>query len=507
MLVNGVDVREQELEQLWSALGLVPQAAYLFSGTVASNLRFGNADATDAELWHALEVAQASDFVSTMPGGLDAAIDQGGTNVSGGQRQRLSIARALVKAPPVYLFDDCFSALDAATDARLRAALRDETRDAAVLIVAQRVSTIMHADRIIVLDEGRVVGMGTHQELRRDLRSLSRDRRLPARRGRRSMMGRPGGGMRMGAMGAGGAPLEKSKDFWGTLRRLLRRLGPDRFRILVALGLRRGLGRVHRERPEDPRQRDERALQRRDREALASGGHEEPGDRLASCARREPDRQHDLGDERYAREGRRHRTSSARCSASPLSSTSPGAAFNYGQGYLLAGVAQRAMFGLRREVEEKLARLPLRYFDSHPHGDILSRVTNDIDNLTTTVQQGLSQLLTSILTICGVLGMMFWISPILAAVSAVTIPLAIVVTFLIARRSQVQFAHPVGSDRRPERSRRRDPHRTLPRPGLRTTDRPRSRSSPGRTNASTRRAFARSSFLGSSSPRCSSSPT
>jgi ATP-binding cassette subfamily B multidrug efflux pump len=116
-----------------------------------------------------------------------------------------------------------------------------------------------------------------------------------------------------------------------------------------------------------------------------------------------------------------------------------GAAFNYGQGFLLAGVAQRAMFGLRREVEEKLARLPLRYFDSHPHGDILSRVTNDIDNLTTTVQQGLSQLLTSILTICGVLAMMFWISPILAAVSAVTIPLAIVVTFLIARRSQVQF--------------------------------------------------------------------
>ena len=165
VLVNGVDVRDQELEQLWSALGLVPQAAYLFGGTIASNLRFGNVDATDRQLWHALEVAQASDFVTTMPGGLDAAIDQGGTNVSGGQRQRLSIARALVKAPPVYLFDDCFSALDATTDARLRAALRDETREAAVLIVAQRVSTIMHADRIIVLDEGRVVGMGTHRAL------------------------------------------------------------------------------------------------------------------------------------------------------------------------------------------------------------------------------------------------------------------------------------------------------------------------------------------------------
>ncbi len=125
MLVNGVDVRDQELEQLWGSLGLVPQAAFLFSGTVASNLRFGKPDAIDAELWHALEIAQARDFVAAMPGGLDAPIDQGGTNVSGGQRQRLSIARALVKRPRVYLFDDCFSALDAATDARLRAALQD----------------------------------------------------------------------------------------------------------------------------------------------------------------------------------------------------------------------------------------------------------------------------------------------------------------------------------------------------------------------------------------------
>ena len=132
---------------------------------MASNLRFGKEDATDEELWHALEVAQARDFVEAMPGGLNAPIDQGGTNVSGGQRQRLAIARALVKRPAVYLFDDCFSALDAGTDARLRAALRGDTRDATVLIVAQRVSTIMHADRIVVLDEGRVEGVGTHEEL------------------------------------------------------------------------------------------------------------------------------------------------------------------------------------------------------------------------------------------------------------------------------------------------------------------------------------------------------
>jgi ABC-type multidrug transport system fused ATPase/permease subunit len=165
VLVNGVDVRDQELERLWSSIGLVPQRAFLFSGTVASNLRFGRPEAADAELWHALSVAQARDFVASMPGQLDAPIDQGGTNVSGGQRQRLSIARALVKRPRLYLLDDCFSALDAATDARLRTALRADTRDATVVIVAQRVSSIMHADQIIMLDEGRIAGIGSHQQL------------------------------------------------------------------------------------------------------------------------------------------------------------------------------------------------------------------------------------------------------------------------------------------------------------------------------------------------------
>jgi ATP-binding cassette subfamily B protein len=168
VLVNGTDVREQAAEQLWSAIGLVPQAAFLFSGTVASNLRFGRPDVTEAQLWHALEIAQALDFVVSMPGQLDAPIDQGGTNVSGGQRQRLAIARALVRRSRLYLFDDCFSALDAATDARLRGALRAETRDAAVVIVAQRVSTVLHADQIIVLDARGVAGIGTHEQLLTD---------------------------------------------------------------------------------------------------------------------------------------------------------------------------------------------------------------------------------------------------------------------------------------------------------------------------------------------------
>ncbi|TMF59750.1 MAG: ABC transporter ATP-binding protein [Chloroflexi bacterium] len=165
VLVNDVDVRQQPLETLWSSIGLVPQTAYLFRGTIAENLRFGQDEATDAELWHALEVAQAADFVAALPEKLEAPVDQGGTNLSGGQRQRMAIARALVRRPPLYLFDDCFSALDAGTDARLRSALKAEARDAAVVIVAQRVSTILSADQIIVLDAGRIVGVGTHQEL------------------------------------------------------------------------------------------------------------------------------------------------------------------------------------------------------------------------------------------------------------------------------------------------------------------------------------------------------
>ncbi|MDQ1565654.1 MAG: ATP-binding cassette, subfamily multidrug efflux pump [Actinomycetota bacterium] len=165
VLLGGADVRTIAPDLLWNRIGLIPQKPYLFSGTVRSNLQYGKPDATDEELWAALGVAQASDFVAAMPGGLDAAIEQGGSNVSGGQRQRLAIARALVRRPDVYLFDDSFSALDVATDARLRAALAPYTREAAVIIVGQRVATIRHADQIVVLEDGTVVGLGTHDEL------------------------------------------------------------------------------------------------------------------------------------------------------------------------------------------------------------------------------------------------------------------------------------------------------------------------------------------------------
>ncbi|MFE1547502.1 ABC transporter ATP-binding protein [Streptomyces sp. NPDC058718] len=168
VLVDGVDVRELDTTLMARTVGLVSQKPYLFSGTVATNLRYGKPDATDEELWHALETAQAADFVRALDDGLDAPVAQGGTNFSGGQRQRLAIARVLVARPRLYLFDDSFSALDARTDALLREALRRETADATVVIVAQRVSTIRHADRIVVLDRGRTVGTGTHESLMRD---------------------------------------------------------------------------------------------------------------------------------------------------------------------------------------------------------------------------------------------------------------------------------------------------------------------------------------------------
>jgi ATP-binding cassette subfamily B multidrug efflux pump len=168
VLVDGVDIRERRVEELRAGIGYVPQKTVLFSGTVASNIRFGNDGASDEEVRHAAAVAQASEFIDTMPQGYDSAVSQGGTNLSGGQKQRLAIARALARRARIYIFDDSFSALDFATDARLRAALRRETTGATVFLISQRIGTVRDADRIIVLDDGRVTGAGTHAELMRD---------------------------------------------------------------------------------------------------------------------------------------------------------------------------------------------------------------------------------------------------------------------------------------------------------------------------------------------------
>jgi ATP-binding cassette subfamily B multidrug efflux pump len=163
--LDGLDIREQSLEGIWSEIGLVPQRSFLFGGSVAENLRYGDTMATDEQLWDALEIAQAADFIREMPEGLEARVAQGGTNFSGGQRQRLSIARAIVKRPQIYILDDSFSALDYSTDAKLRASLEQSAGNATVLLVAQRVSTILAADQIVVLDEGKIVGIGKHHDL------------------------------------------------------------------------------------------------------------------------------------------------------------------------------------------------------------------------------------------------------------------------------------------------------------------------------------------------------
>ena len=241
VLVGGVDVHDLDPDVLWSTIGLVPQRPYLFSGTVASNLQFGKPDATEDEMWAALEVAQATDFVRAMPGGLRRRIEQGGTNVSGGQRQRLSIARALIRKPDIYVFDDSFSALDLATDARLRAALGPYTKDAAVVIVAQRVSTISTADNILVLEDG-VVDRPRHargaapRHARRTPRSCSRRSARRARHdARRRAHARAGRGARplrarrsraAGRWNSAGVPGERSKDFKNAVRRLGGMLGP-----------------------------------------------------------------------------------------------------------------------------------------------------------------------------------------------------------------------------------------------------------------------------------------
>ena len=399
VLVDGVDVRELDQRLVERRIGLVPQKPFLFSGTVASNLRFGNPDATDDELWEALEVAQARDFVAAMPGELDAPIAQGGTNVSGGQRQRLAIARALVRKPAIYLFDDSFSALDLATDARLRAALVPVTTDAVTVIVAQRVSTIVQR-RPDPRARGRAHRRARHPpRAARVLPDVPGDRGVPVRR-------RGGGGMT-----ATDQRRERQRQLEQRRRSASRtRSPPPASESAVSAGTRFGVG-MPVERSED-------------------FGNVDPPARCAACGRSasrvvavlvlavvsvtltvigpaDPRPRH-----QHHRRGHPDpppastSPSCTACCSRRWSSTSCAGALSYTQSFMLAGVVQRSMRKLRCDVEDKLNRLPLRYVDRQPRGDLLSRVTNDIDNVAQSLQQTLSQMLTSTLTLIGVLIMM-----------------------------------------------------------------------------------------------------
>ncbi len=394
---------------------------------------------------------------------MQAPVDQGGTNVSGGQRQRLAIARALVKRAPVYIFDDSFSALDFRTDAQLRAALHHELSSATVIIVAQRVGTIMTADQIVVMDEGRVVGVGTPPRAARDVRDLPRDRLLPAHRGRGAGGmsgphgmggGRPGGpppgvGGGAGRPGGGGPnrwqggmmgmPAEKPKDFRGAFFRLLGRLRPEAHIVILVIGLAivsvttsvlgpRILGNatdiifsgvIGKNLPSNLTQAQVEA-------GLRASGQGQIADLLSGMTVT-PGVGIDFG-------------ALAQILLILVGIFLISSLFAWAQAYLMAGVTQRTVYRLRTDVDEKLGRLPLKYFDSHPRGDILSRVTNDIDNIGQTLQQSLTQLITSILTVIGVLVMMLLISPELAVISLLAVPASVIVAALIAKRSQKQFA-------------------------------------------------------------------
>ena len=382
VLVDGVDVREVDRQELWSRIGMVPQKAYLFSGTVASNLRYGAADATDEQLWQALEVAQARDFVSELPEGLEAPIAQGGTNLSGGQRQRLAIARALVKRPDIYVFDDSFSALDFRTDARLRAALARELDEATVIIVAQRVGTILQRRPHRRPRRRRRGRHGHPWPAHGDLPDVSGDRPVAGDRGGGRMtgrpgfgpgaMGRPGGPGAMGRPGPGfgfglSTPAAKSADFRTSFRRLLGELRPERGWILIVLAF--GVVSV----------------------VLAVIGPKLLGEatNIIFDGLRGPadGRPRSLGHVdrpgRRAAPGRRARRTSRTCSRPPArrlawastSRRSPSvlalvagayvlsALFAWAQARIMAGVTQRVVYGLRRRMDEKIGRLPLATFD------------------------------------------------------------------------------------------------------------------------------------------------
>jgi ABC-type multidrug transport system ATPase subunit len=386
---------------LWGRIGSCPRSRTCSRhGRVEPPLR--RPDATDDELWEALEIAQAADFVQAMPDGLDSPIAQGGTNVSGGQRQRLAIARALVRRPSIYLFDDSFSALDLATDARLRAALAPHTADAAVLIVAQRVSTIVDADQILVLEDGEVVGLGTHDELLETCPTYAEivESQLTARGRRHERPDRP----------TATGPTATRTD---RRRRSAPRTAGHRTRRRAHRPRRRRACRT--ERSDFGATSAARRDPRPDRpERLVGGGRSRSAAWSWWCSAPAPRQATDIivdGSQRPRRHRLRrlHRTLSWSVGSLRASWVLAYCRPTSSPAWCSARCSHSAP-----SVEEKLHRLPLSYVDRTPRGDLLSRVTNDIDNLAQSLQQTLSQMLTSLLTMIGVAVMMFTISPLLA---------------------------------------------------------------------------------------------
>ena len=419
VLVDGVDVRAMLQTGVRERIGYVPQKGSLFSGTIASNISFGKIDADDAQIEQAAKTAQALDFILEKEEKFETPIAQGGTNVSGGQRQRLSIARALVKKPEIYIFDDSFSALDYKTDVALRKALWDQTKDATVIIVAQRIGTIKHADQIIVLEQGRIVGLRHARCANAGLRRVSRDRIFAVIEGgtgmseqqnkfQRPPMRRPGGGFGPGG-GHGMMPGEKAKDFKGTMRKLIQYVRPYWAQFIVVFVF-----------------------------AIASTVFAIRSPKIMGEATTEIFKGV-MGKLMGAPNAAINFTAIGEIIVTLLILYALSALFNYIQGFIMTGVGQKITYNLRKQICEKINRLPLKYFDSRTHGEVLSHVTNDVDTINTTLNQSLAQIVSSVATVIGVLYMMLTISPIMTVVTVLIVPLSTVFISVVVKKSQKYF--------------------------------------------------------------------
>ncbi len=392
--LDGVDIREVTQHELREKLGYVPQKGLLFSGDIASNIMFGNPDGSESEMIEAAEIAQAVEFIDAKPDGYHSHIAQGGSNVSGGQKQRLSIARAVAKHPEVFIFDDSFSALDFKTDVTLRKALKKRTKDSTVLIVAQRISTILNAEQIIVLDDGKVAGIGTHQGILRRALHIQ-ERRCPVMpRG----MGGPHGKNMAG---------EKAKDFKGTIKKLIRYMSAFKVHMFFVAVF-----------------------------AVCGTVFNIVGPKILGKATTE-------------------------IFNGLVSKVSGGSGMDFGkigrillitlglylisalctfiQGIIMTGVSQKTTYRLRKEISEKVNRMPMNYFDTKPVGEVLSRVTNDVDTLGQSLNQSATQMITSVTTLIGVLIMMLSISPLMTLVALLILPVSVILISFVMKHSQKYF--------------------------------------------------------------------
>ena len=422
--LDGHDIRDYTLSELRESIGFVPQKGILFSGTIASNLRFGKADASDEQIKKAADIAQASEFIETKNDRYESSIAQGGSNVSGGQKQRLAIARAIAKDPHIYVFDDSFSALDMKTDARLRAALAEVTESASVIIVAQRISTIIHADQILVLDDGKIVGKGTHEELLKncDVYMQIAQSQLSARE--LGIDDNKKEGIKMsennneqfkmppkrprGPMGRGpGMVTEKARDFKGSTKKLIKYLGRY-WAAIIAVMIFAAVSTV-----------------------FSVAGPKVMGKATTALAEGLMNKIAGTGgiDFDYI----------AKILLFTLALYVVSAIFMFAQGLIMTGITQKTCYRMRKDITSKINRMPMKYFESRTYGEVLSRITNDVDTLGQSLNQSITQIITSVATLVGTLVMMLSISPLMTLISLVILPVSMILISFVIKHSQKYF--------------------------------------------------------------------